>query len=168
MSKNPQVILKGRYQVVPRSIILLVSEGKVLLQKGSNDKKVYPGLYNGIGGHIERGEDVISGARRELKEETGLVCSDLVLAGNILIDVTEDEGILLFVFIGSQVTGELTESKEGSLHWIEIESIPNLPVVEDVQELVANASKSRASGQQFFGSYLYNDAGNRITIWQWS
>lgn len=167
MSKNPQVILKGRYQVVPRSIIFVISQGKVLLQKGRIDKKVFPGVYNGIGGHVERGEDILTGAIRELKEETGLTCSDLKIAGTITIDVTETEGILLFVFTGSEITGEMKESDEGSLHWVEIQNFKDLKVVEDVPALIENAMISKQTGKIFFGNYHYNNAGERITTWQW-
>lgn len=168
MAHNPQKILEGRYQVVPRSILFLISDGKVLLQKGRADKKIYPGLFNGIGGHIERGEDVISSASRELKEETGLSCSDLKLAGTIAIDVTENAGILLFVFTGSAITGELTQSDEGTLHWLEIDQLQKLEVVEDVPELVANAQRFIDTGRLFFGKYLYDEQGKRITTWQWN
>ena len=66
MTINPQRILQGRYQVVPRSIILLIKNHQVLLQLGSSDKKIFPDHFNGIGGHIERGEDILVAARREL------------------------------------------------------------------------------------------------------
>lgn len=164
---NPQVIIKNRYQVVPRSIIFLVTEGKVLLQKGSPDKKVFPGFYNGVGGHIERGEDVLTGAKRELMEETGLSCSDLRFTGTVAIDVTEAEGILLFVFLGTQISGQLTGSSEGSLYWVDITKFNMLPLVEDVPELVANSLLSINSGKLFFGKYQYNETGNRTTTWQW-
>lgn len=168
MSKNPQKILKDRYHVVPRSIIFLIKEGKVLLQKGSPDKKIYPGLYNGIGGHIERGEDILSGAKRELEEETGLSCSDLVLAGTISIDVNETEGILLFVFTGSDFTGELTHSEEGTLQWIEISQLETLSMVEDVPELIEHVMRFVEKGQLFMGKYLYTEEGERAATWQWS
>ncbi len=146
----------------------MISEHRVLLQKGSEDKKIYPGLYNGIGGHIERGEDVFSGAKRELKEETGLCCSDLKLTGTISIDVNKNEGILLFVFTGSTTSGELTQSDEGSLYWIDIDQLDSLAVVEDVPELVNNVMRSVKTEQLFFGKYAYTDQGERTTTWQWN
>jgi 8-oxo-dGTP diphosphatase len=167
MASNPQVILKDRYQVVPRSIIFLIQKGKVLLQKGRADKKIYPGYLNGIGGHIERGEDILSGARRELTEESGLSCPDLKLAGTVVIDVNEKEGILLFVLTGSHITGELRDSNEGSLEWVDISDLDKLLVVEDVPELVANSLASLEDVRLFFGKYEYNDLGQRITTWQW-
>ena len=104
MANNPQRILNGRYQVVPRTIILIIKNGQVLLQKAPDSKKIFPGFYNGIGGHMERGEDILAGARRELFEEAGITCEDLKLAGTIMIDVDVDQGILLFVFSGEQIT----------------------------------------------------------------
>jgi len=165
MSKNPQRILKGRYQVVPRSIILLIKDGRVLLQKAPETKKIFPGYYNGIGGHIERGEDVYSGAVRELREEAGIICSDLVLSGTIMIDVEDEQGILLFVFSGQNIQGEITDSEEGSLHWVSIEDLESIKVVEDIPELVKKINQSRETGRPFFGKYLYDEFGKRMTSW---
>lgn len=165
MKNNPQKILTGRYQVVPRSIILLINQGKVLLQKGSEHKKIFPGHFNGIGGHIERGEDVLTSAKRELFEETGLSCEDLHLSGTIMIDVTEDTGILLFVFNGGIVTGELKSSEEGDLDWVEIDQLANLLIVEDVPDLVAKI-QHHPNRHLFFGTYKYDENGQRITSWE--
>ena len=168
MANNPQVILSGRYQVVPRSIIFLINKDQVLLQKGSVEKKIYPGLYNGIGGHIERGEDILSGAVRELQEETGIRCPDLRLAGTIMIDVTLTEGILLFVFTGENVIGELKPSKEGTLHWINIEQLDQFGVVEDVPELLSHVIKHLETRQLFFGQYSYHTVCVRDSKWTWT
>ncbi|GGO29280.1 NUDIX domain-containing protein [Deinococcus humi] len=48
--------------------------GRVLLQRRGDD-----GLWGEPGGALEPGEDFLTGARRELMEETGLVCPDLAL-----------------------------------------------------------------------------------------
>lgn len=168
MENNPQKIIKGRYQVVPRSIILLISEDRVLLLKAAEDKKIFPGYYNGIGGHVERHEDVLAGANRELKEEAGITCQDLCLAGSIMIDVEEDAGILLFVFTGSRITGELMPSVEGTLHWVNIDQLNQLKVVEDIPELVTRVVDFTTNGRIFFGKYTYDDGGKRISSWAFS
>ena len=161
MTKNPQVILKGRYQVVPRTLILVFNGNSVLLQKGAPTKKIYPGYYNGLGGHIERGEDVLSAARRELMEEAGLECPDLHLCGTVAIDVEENNGILLFVMTGQKTIGEINESDEGSLHWVGINELKSTPTVEDIPEIVDRIIKG--DGSIFHAHYAYDGNGNRIT-----
>ena len=92
---NPQIILPGRYSFVARTLPLLLREEKVLMQKAPLTKKIWAGHYNGIGGHIENGEDVLSSARRELWEESGLECTDLHLCGVVTIEVQPSQGILM-------------------------------------------------------------------------
>ncbi len=163
MSNNPQVILKNRYQVVPRTLILLFHEESVLLVKGAADKKIWPGYFNGLGGHIEGGEDVLSSARRELWEEAGLRCLDLHLRGTITIDVEPNNGILLFVFSGSEIEGSLSESEEGSLHWIKIADLDHELVVEDIPEIARRLFTTLDSNEVFHAHYTYDSDGKRIT-----
>ena len=163
MAKNPQVIIKGRYQVVPRTLIVVFDQEKVLLQKGAETKKIWAGYYNGLGGHIERGEDVLSAARRELFEEAGLECQDLRLYGTVVIDVEEDKGILLFVMSGEKISGNLNESKEGSLHWIDVKQLCQLKVVEDIPEIVERIKGKKQDQCIFHAHYAYDENGKRIT-----
>ncbi|MCX6054431.1 MAG: NUDIX domain-containing protein [Chloroflexi bacterium] len=162
MEKKPQVILKNRYQVVPRTLILIINQEKVLLQKGSDKKKIYPGLYNGIGGHIERGEDVITSARRELKEESGITSADLRLVGTVAIDVNDSCGILMFVLSGTVTGGVQRDSEEGRLYWVDVKKIPKMNVVEDIPELVNKIQKLK-TGEIFHAHYSYNPSGERKT-----
>src|SRR5690606_21171979 len=41
------------------------------------------GKYNGLGGKIERDEDVVAGMRREIREEAGIECTSMQLRGTI-------------------------------------------------------------------------------------
>lgn len=161
MAKNPQVILKNRYRVVPRTLLLIIQEDRILLQKAALNKKIWAGKYNGLGGHIERGEDILSAARRELKEESGLESEDLHLVGSVMIDVEEEQGILMFVFSGSSISGELANSEEGTLEWIKMGEIASLPVVEDIPMLVTRI-QTQKKGELFFGHYGYDDAGKLV------
>lgn len=161
MANNPQVILKDRYQVVPRTLILVFKEDKVLLQKGAPTKKIWAGYYNGLGGHVEKGEDALSAARRELMEEAGLECSDLHLCGTVMIDVEEHNGIMLFVMTGNDVTGKSNESDEGSLHWINVNELAKMNVVEDIPEIVERILQN--GSEIFHAHYGYDENGKRIT-----
>ena len=163
MTSTPQIILRNRYQVVARTIIFIFLDGKVLLQKGSPTKKINPGLWNGLGGHIERKEDVLSAARRELFEEAGISCNNLQLNGTVMIDVNKNEGILLFVFSGNDFTGEITHSEEGSLEWFDLEKMPSREIVDDVPPLISTILDATSRKSLFSLLYTYDNDGNRIT-----
>jgi len=72
MPVTDQGLNQDRYMLIPRTLIFLTRGDKILLIKGAANKRLWANLYNGIGGHIEPGEDILSAARRELKEETNL------------------------------------------------------------------------------------------------
>jgi 8-oxo-dGTP diphosphatase len=160
MTNNPQIILPGRYQMVVRTLILLVKENQVLLQKAPLTKKIWAGFYNGLGGHVESNEDVLSSAKRELLEEAGIQCPDLSLRGVITIEVEEKQGILLFVFSGQTIQGTLQPSDEGLLEWVDIAKLKTLPIVEDVPILLEMLLHDQLP---FFGHYSYTEAGKLIT-----
>ena len=63
-----QGVSSDRYQLIPRTLIFLTRGESVLLLKGAPNKRIWANRYNGVGGHIERGEDAHTAARRELLE----------------------------------------------------------------------------------------------------
>lgn len=153
MENHKQKLIPGRYSVIPRTLIFVTNEDEILLLKGATDKNIWPGLYNGIGGHIEQGEDVLTAAKRELYEETGISDIDLVLRAVIFIDVKEAQGISLFVFIGKTEYKTTISSAEGSLDWIKLEHLKEFPLVEDLYKLIPLILKTDQT--MMFGRYYY-------------
>ena len=47
-------------------------QGKFLIHRRSDSKKLFPGFLIGPGGQIDEGEDVMAAASREIREETGV------------------------------------------------------------------------------------------------
>lgn len=136
MPREEQGVFPDRYRVIPRCLIFITRADCVLLLRGSPSKKLWANRYNGIGGHVEYGEDVRTAAERELFEETGLEVKDLWLCGNIMVDASPNIGITIFIFRGEYTRGEIVPSDEGELEWVEIGQIQNIPLVEDLFTLL--------------------------------
>lgn len=155
-----QGIDEKRYQVIPRTLIFVIRDSEVLLLKGSSQKRLWANRFNGVGGHVERGEDVLSAARRELLEETGLTCSRMWLTGTVCVDVGEDVGVCIFVFLGEDATGELKESGEGTLHWCSHDDLKELPLLDDLHTLLPAALAVKMGGMPFSALSYYDEDEN--------
>jgi 8-oxo-dGTP diphosphatase len=163
MPKSDQGVLKGRYQIIPRTLIFIFRDDEVLLIKGASTKRLWANLYNGIGGHIEKGEDVISAARRELYEESGLKIDDLRLCGTALVDAGKETGIGIYVIKGDYSGGQIRESNEGQLDWVRIDEISQIPIVEDLLILLPRIFSHSKADPPFSARYFYDEA-DRLQI----
>lgn len=88
------------------------------------------------GGHIEEGESIIDSTIREVREETGLLVSDLELCGIVywFHEETKDK-YLVFSYRTSSFSGELVEeTEEGKLSWVHRDELPSLPLAEGCKE----------------------------------
>jgi 8-oxo-dGTP diphosphatase len=151
-----------RYQLIPRVLCFVTSGDDLLLLKGAPDKKLWAGKYNGLGGHVERGESVPTAARREIQEEAGIGVTNLRLRGVVTVDLEAEPGIGLFVFTARALTRDTTASTEGGLAWVPISRVAALDTVEDLPRLVAYVFSLPADAPPFGGHYRYDRDGRLV------
>jgi dihydroneopterin triphosphate diphosphatase len=72
------------------------SEPEFLLLKRS-EKKIYPGLWQMVSGHIKKGETAVKTALRELKEETALTPYRLWVAPNVNSFYSPDDDTITLI-----------------------------------------------------------------------
>ena len=166
MPKSDQGINQNRYQVIPRTLIFLFDKHhRVLLLKGSPTKKLWAGLMNGIGGHIEAGEDIFEAAQRELCEETGIVGLTLQFSAQIMVDVADTVGVALFIFRGEFNDETILSPEEGALTWVDLDQLSAYPVVEDLLEIIPRLAAHSPASSPLIGKSKYGPDGElRVSL----
>ncbi len=163
MPRSEQGLTHDRYICIPRTLIFLTRDDSVLLLKGASTKRIWANKYNGVGGHVERGEDILSSAERELLEETGLF-AELRLVGTLQVDVEPDAGISVYIFTGEAEQGEPRSSEEGSLEWIPFVELKEYPLVEDVAILLEKIREMDEQAPPFSARSFYDDDDEKLQV----
>jgi 8-oxo-dGTP diphosphatase len=132
----------NRWLTIPRTLSFVMNGDDILMMKRAPHKRVFPNQYNGLGGHIERDEDPLTGAIREIKEESGLDVHSVRLRTIHNIDAGAETGIMLFVYTAWADSRDFsTETTEGTLEWVPRGQILAIDLVEDLPYLIPRILK---------------------------
>src|SRR5262245_15466530 len=128
----------------------------LLIHRNANPNDLHLGKYNGLGGKLDPGEDVVGGMRREIREEAGIECVTLRLRGTINWPGfgKNGEDWFGFLFVIDKWTGTpMADNAEGTLEWVPIERILQLPLWEGDRHFVPLVSDEGIA--QFHGVMPY-------------
>jgi 8-oxo-dGTP diphosphatase len=132
----------------------------VLLLRHPARSRRFGGQWNGVGGHVERGEDVRAAARRELREEAGLDVPGLRLRAVIHETGLMGESWLVFVFAGETAARALHPGEGHELGWHPLGRLPR-PLVHDVEILLPHVF---AEGDPVFLTESYDGGDRRLSL----
>ena len=148
---------------------ILSPDGKetLLIHRNTRDDDHHLGKYNGLGGKLEPDEDIVAGFKREVREEAGIDCEDVVLCGTISWPGfgKHGEDWFGFIFKVTRFSGTpFTKNPEGTLSWILVENMLDLPLWEGDKYFLPLVFSD--DSRQFHGVMPYQDG--RPVNWSYS
>jgi 8-oxo-dGTP diphosphatase len=139
----------------------------LLIHRNRRPDDPHFGKYNGLGGKLDRDEDVVACIRREVREEAGIECEALEMRGTISWPGfgKGGEDWFGFVFLIDRFRGEpLTENPEGTLEWVDVDRLLQLPLWEGDRFFLPLVFERNS--RPFHGVMPYRDG--RPVSWQYS
>lgn len=146
--------LKGLWHITAHIWVARTAPGggtELLLQLRSQDKDLYPGFYDtSSAGHIAAGEDIFTGAQRELEEELGITAAANELQSLGQLKNTYDNGNYhdrehchVFLYRGHIADDDIhcQESEVDGVRWLRFEECiravetQSFPICIDLQEM---------------------------------
>ncbi len=103
----------------------------LLVHRNARPHDNHIGKYNGLGGKLNPSENIVTGMKREIREEAGIECEQLQLAGTISWPGFGPKGEDWFGFLFRilEWSGTVRNSnEEGTLHWVPCDEVLSLPL----------------------------------------
>lgn len=126
----------------------------LMLHRIKKAQDMHKGKWNGLGGKLENGESPEECAVREIEEESGLRVSDPQLRGVLTFPAFDGmEDWYVFVFTATQFTGELIDSPEGVLGWVDDEKLFDLNLWAGDKIFMSWLNQDKF----FSGKFTYNE-----------
>lgn len=137
------------------TLCIIHQHPKVLL--GMKKRGFGAGRWNGFGGKVNEGEEVMEAAKRELLEEAGIVIDKAKHVG--ILDFSwkgRPEILEVNIFKADDFHGKPIESEEMKPNWFHIDEIPFMEMWPDDRYWFPLFLKDR----KFIGRFLFDDSDN--------
>ncbi len=139
----------------------------LLVHRNRRPEDPHFGKYNGLGGKLDAGEDIVACVRREIREEAGLECEQVLLRGTISWPGfgKQGEDWFGFIFRIDRWSGQPhRDNPEGTLQWVDVARLLELPLWEGDRYFLPLIFER--ADRQFHGVMPYRDG--RPVSWSYS
>lgn len=136
------------YKTVLSVNALIWCKGKVLLLKRAAKTTVDSGIYSGIGGKVEPGEDFLTAMYREIEEETNIKKDQIISIRPYSITQhpyppsnAEWVNVYFYAELAEQI--EIAPNEDGEFYWVDPNEILKLPSVTDLPHYIKILAKNK-------------------------
>lgn len=131
----------------------------LMLHRVKKEHDINKDKYIGVGGHFLYGESPDECLKREVLEETGLSLTSYRARGIVTFVYGEDVVEYMHLFTAGAWEGEMKECDEGTLEWIDIDRVGDLPIWEGDKVFF----RLLKEGAPFFSLKLVYTKDDRLT-----
>lgn len=146
----------------------LFHRDNVLLMKRSSHRSFMPGVWSGIGGHVESTEygDLRSACLREIEEETGFQSAEVqeLALRYVILRQRKHELRQQFIYFGTPTTTELGTTDEGTLHWIPSSQVFDCRMTDSNRLMLRHYFDNEPSNQMWVGN-MHGEVGEPRIHW---
>jgi 8-oxo-dGTP diphosphatase len=138
----------------------------LMIHRNKRADDIHFGKYNGLGGKLQPDEDIVTGLRRELYEESGLIADEVLLRGTISWPGfgKRGEDWFGFIFRVESWHGEVHGGNhEGTLEWVDLASMETLPMWPSDRNFLPMVFDDNP--QPFYGSMPFHNG--KMVSWHY-
>jgi 8-oxo-dGTP diphosphatase len=116
---------------------VVLRRGKLLILKRKDDDDTYPGIWDCVGGHFEKGESAERCMLREAREEAGQAMKIVRLGP--LIEFIDEYGRAVAVpfILRPDDRSEVVVSEHSEFKWIRMSEVENYQIVPDLAKALS-------------------------------
>jgi len=147
----------------------LFHEKNVLLIKRSAKKLLAPGLWSGVGGHIEPHEinNPLEACYREISEETGITKDDIqsLELKYIIMRRSKNEIRQNYIYFGETSQTKVSQTDEGTLYWVPKAEMLSKEYTKSFAAMLNHYAKRCPNDTALYIGVTQNDESNLKMNW---
>ncbi|MDR1704484.1 MAG: NUDIX hydrolase [Clostridiales bacterium] len=147
----------------------LRNNGNILLIKRAGNRVILPGVWSGVGGHMEPGElnNPSAACIREIEEETGIASSDIngLELLYVILRRFNDEIRQSYIYFGETSKTGVVQTDEGELFWVSENELLEREFSATFTAMLEHYIKRDRDDRAVYAGVAGNDGGRLRMVW---